>query len=128
MEIRDLRAKDVKTLAKMLGKLKASSVGDIMAALSGKGDPMAMGLTIFRVVAADLTDDIYAWLADLIGKPTAELDEMPVNTPAEIIKTLVERGDFKSFFGMASQQAKTAKSSPEVGMPSSAATDGQTAK
>ncbi len=129
MEIRDLRAKDLKVLAKMLGKLKPESIESVLSLVKGReADPMQVGLSLFHIIAADLTDDIYAWLADLIGKTPAEIDEMPANTPVIIIRTLVERGDFKSFFGLATRQAGTAKLSPEAGMQSNAATDGMIAK
>ncbi len=129
MEIRDLKAKDVKTLAKMLGKLKPESIEGVLSLVKGgEVDPMKVGLSLFHIIAADLTDDIYAWLADLIGKKPAELDGMAFNTPADIIKALVSRGDFGDFFGLATRQAGTAKSSPEVGTQSNAATDGQIAK
>jgi len=107
MVIRELKAKDVKTLAHILGKLKPASIGDLFNVLDKKkGDNlMAVGMSIFRIVAADLTDDIYEWLADLIGKPIEELDDMPFNTPADIIKELMNRGQFKDFFDLASRQA-----------------------
>ena len=117
MEIRELRAKDVKTLAKMLGKLKSSSTGDLFTVLDkaakkkGDSNPMEVGLSLFRIAAADLTDDIYSRLADLIGKTVEELDEMSVNAPADIIKELVTRGEFKSFFGSVLQQAGIQKES-----------------
>ncbi len=106
MDIRELRARDVKVLAKMLGKLKTSSVEGIFQALDKPGsNPMQVGLSLFHVIAADLTDDIYAWLADLIGKSVEEFDNMPAATPIDIIKELASRGDFKDFFGLATQQA-----------------------
>ncbi len=151
MEIRELKAKDVKTLAKMLGKLKNTSIGDLLimmdtskvstpqeknelkAKINGEDDGirkaaqkrldeiaeaeniimMNIGLSLFHVVAADLTDDIYTWLADLIKKTPEEFDDMPVDTPVQIISELVNRGDFKSFFGLATQQVKTPKPSPD---------------
>jgi len=99
MEIRELRARDTKTLAKLLGKLKSSSIADIFQSLDKK-EPMQVGLSLFHIVAADLTDDIYSWLADLIGKTVEELDDMPVSTPIDIIRELVNRGDFKDFLAL----------------------------
>jgi len=111
MEIRELKARDIKTLAHILGKLKAASVGDLFGAIEAKtADPMQVGLSIFRIVAADLTDDLYSWLADLAGKTVEEFDEMSVSAPAEIVKALVARGDFADFFGQATRWAE--KSSP----------------
>ena len=98
MEIRELRARDIKALTKMLGKLKPESIEGVLSLVKGgTTDPMQVGLSLFHIIAADLTDDIYGWLADLIGKSPAEMDEMPANTPVQIIKTLVQRGDFGDF-------------------------------
>ena len=126
MDIRELKARDVKTLAKMLGKLKETSVSDIMVALERKGDPMAIGLSLFRVVAADLTDDIYAWLADLIGKTPVELDEMPASTPVDIVKALVKRGDFGDFLGSVTRRGRKPKASTASMISFNPGTDGQT--
>lgn len=113
MEIRDLKAKDVKTLAKMLGKLKPETIDGLLALFNKeKADPMKVGLSLFHVIAADLADDIYAWLADLVGKKPEEFDDMPANTPAKIIKKLIKRGDFGDFFGSVSRQAKTPPGPP----------------
>lgn len=115
MEVRKLKAKDIKTLAKMLGKLKTEHVQEISQLFNTQKkqtDLIQVGLSLFRIVAADLTDDIYAWLADLIGKSIEEFDEMPADTPAVIIKELVKRGEFKDFFGLAIRRAGTKKSSP----------------
>ncbi len=107
MEIRELKAKDVRTLAKILGQLKPTSIDNLLIILGKKkSNLMEIGLSVFHIAAADLTDDIYAWLADLIGKPIEELDNMPVSTPANIIRELMNRGDFKDFFGSVSQKAE----------------------
>lgn len=104
MQIRELKAKDIKTVSKMLGKLKSSSIADIFSSLD-KTNPMQTGIALFHIVAADLTDDIYSWLADLIGKTPVELDEMPLTTPVDIIKELVKRGDLKDFLASAGKDA-----------------------
>ncbi len=113
MEIRGLKARDVKLLAKMLGKLKPESIDGLLSLLNEReANPMKVGLSLFHIVAADLTDDIYAWLADLIGKKPAELDGMPVSTPIDIAKALAAGGEFKSFFGSALQQAEKPPAQP----------------
>lgn len=127
MEIRELKARDVKTLAKMLGKLKPESIDGLLGLLAEKkADPKKVGLSLFHIIAADLTDDIYAWLADLIGKTTAELDEMPASAPVGIVKALTKGGDFKSFFDSAIQQAEKPSSSPDSTTLSSNDMDGMT--
>lgn len=104
MEVRELKAKDTKTLARMLGKLK--SVDAIVAAAQDGKNPAKVAVTIFHAVAADVTDDLYAWMAELVGMEPAEFDETPANTPALIIKKLIDRGDFQSFFDLASGPKK----------------------
>ncbi len=113
MEIRELKARDVKTLAKMLGKLKPGSIDGLLSLVSkGSADPMKVGLSLFHIIAADLTDDIYTWLADLINKKPAELDEMPASTPIDIVKALTAGGEFQSFFGSVLQQAEKPPAPP----------------
>ena len=126
MEIRELRARDIKTLAHILGKLKPESVNNLRAALVSASDVLSAGLTIFHIAASDLTDDVYAWLADLIGASVEEFDEMPFIAPVDIIKELVKRGDFKDFFGSALPGAGT--QSPEPTTSSKPATAGKTKK
>jgi len=109
MEIRELKAKDVKTLAQMLGKLDQKSINGILSNLDKTANQLEVGVSIFRMIAADLTDDIYFWLADLIGKKPEELDEMSFDTPVDIIKALIARGDFADFFGQATRLAEKGK-------------------
>jgi hypothetical protein len=100
VDVRELKARDVKNLAKMLGKLKPQSVANLVSVLDNRnGNPMEIGLSIFHLIAADLTDDIYAWLADMIGVKTKDMDDMPASTPINIIKELASRGEFKDFLG-----------------------------
>lgn len=125
MEIRELKAKDLKTLAIMLGKLQPATINNILAGLDKKKSYMEVGVLIFRSIAADITEDIYNWLADLIGKSSQELDGMPFNAPVEIIKALVARGDFADFFGQATKLA--GKKQPSTTLLK-AATAGRTKK
>ena len=105
MEIRELKAKDAKTWAGMLAKLSTGTKGQLIKILSRK-DAKSMsraeiadtGVTIIQVVAADLTEDIYNWLADLIGVEPKDLDEMPLSTLKEIALELWDRGNLQSFF------------------------------
>lgn len=116
MEIRELKAKDVRTLAKMLGKVNLASIDGLVSLVKAdnKSDAITIGLSVFRIFAADLADDVYAWLADLAGKTSAELDEMPFDTPVEIVKALVKQENFASFFGQASKLAEKTGSSPST--------------
>ncbi len=135
-KVRPLQAQDLKTLVKMLGKLRTGVVTDIIALLkTDKGKPersdkMAMetGLMIFRELSSTITDDLYAWLASLIGKTAAELDVMPFDTPIEIVKTMISGGGFKSFLSRVADAVKTPSNSSASTTEFSADTDGQTQK
>ncbi len=120
IEVRELKAKDLKTVAKMLGKLKASSVAEIFKGTE-TSTPMQTGVALFHVLAADVTDEIYEWLADLAGLTAAELDELPASTPVDIVKVLVSRGEFQSFLA-------SLGTTPKASTPSSPAMAGQTTK
>tara|TARA_R100001530_G_scaffold115282_1_gene82203 strand:+ start:339 stop:737 length:399 start_codon:yes stop_codon:yes gene_type:complete len=119
-EVRELKAKDLKTVAKMLGKLKASNVAEIFKSAE-TASPMQTGVALFQILAADVTDEIYEWLADLAGLTVEELDELPAATPVDIVKELVSRGDWKSFLA-------SLGTTPKDSTPSSPAMAGQTAK
>ena len=105
MEIRELKAKDAKTWAGMLVKLSTGTKGQLVKILS-RQDAKSMSraeiadtwVTIFQVVSADLTEDIYNWLADLIGVEPKDLDEMPLLTLKEIALELWDRGNLRDFF------------------------------
>ena len=114
MEIRELKTKDIKVIAKMLGKINQDSVNNLLklirqAKLKKSNDSMEIGFTLFQILAADLTDDIFEWFADLAGMTVEELDEMPIDTPKLIVTTLMKRGNFGDFLASASQQAETPK-------------------
>lgn len=105
IKVRELTAKDLKTLVKMLGKLKPASKMAITAAMTGKKSAMDTGVEIFSAVAADLTEEIYAWLADLVGLKVEELDKQPFSYPVEIVKALIKQGSFGDFLGRAGKES-----------------------
>lgn len=102
MVIRELKARDMKTLAKLLGKVNPENFKSISTAVKGKAEPMEVGLAALEILAKS-TDDIYAWLADLAGMTPEQLDEQGFGAPVEIVKELFQRGDFKDFFVRISQ-------------------------
>lgn len=110
MEVRELKAKDLKSLVKMLGKLSPQSREEIVKLLAGKGqseaDLMAVGIGIFQILA-EMTDDIYSWLADMASITVQELDEMPASAPIDIVKEIISRGDFQGFLSSAASRGKT---------------------
>lgn len=111
MEIRDLKAKDTKTLIKMLGKLTPSARSEIVNIIKGvgkeKADFESIAIALFQVLAS-VADDIYAWLADMAGLTIEQLDELPASTPIDIIKEIGKKEGLKSFFGSVAKSVKTA--------------------
>jgi len=113
MEIRKLKTKDIKTLAEMLAKLNPESVKSLFALVrsaSGKrnkSSAMEIGFTIFQVLAADLTNDIFTWLADLAGMTPEEFGETDVSVSKEVVSQLVSQAGFADFLASATKQAST---------------------
>lgn len=108
--MRDLTALDLKTLVKMLGKLNQSSIDSISVLMSDGGtDYLAVGIALFKIVASDLTDDIYAWLASLKGITAEELDKQGFTAPIDIVKELIQKPEFESFFTSAAGIAGSKK-------------------
>lgn len=115
VQIRELKGKDVRTVVGMLKHLTPEArktIADIMkGGISGKGSKvseskaMETGLAIFQVVS-ELTDEIYAWLADIAGMTSQELDDAPASTVIDIVKALSLSGGIASFFGSVLQSSK----------------------
>ena len=98
MEVRELKTKDLKILAGIIGKLKPESI-KTLSGLSKEMSKIEAGLFIFKVVGADLADEIYEWLADIAGMTVQELDETDISTIKEIITQLTQQKSVKDFFG-----------------------------
>ena len=116
--IRQLKAKDVKVLASMLGKIDVRGVAKLQGlvqAQKGEVTKEAMFEVGFALVqsVASVTDEIWAWMADLAGVSVEEFNEMPFDTPKEVIMQLIKGGQFASFFGFAIKSAKTNSSGGE---------------
>ncbi len=109
IEVRELKAKDLKTLIKLFGKLSPQSKGDLMYLVKGASeeespDLTALGAKVFQVLP-ELTDDLYAWLADMCNMSVQELDDKPIGTPIEIVKVIFSRAEVKDFFERAVQES-----------------------
>lgn len=106
MEVRKLKAEDLKTLMKMLGKLSPEAKNEIVKILTGakteqgETDMMAIGISIFQILT-EMTDDIFTWLADMIGSTPEELDNMSISTPIDIVKIIIAREDWRGFLSLA---------------------------
>lgn len=110
MEIRELKAKDIKTLAGILSKMDLQHIEKLrkLAAAPGKQTEAALfegGFSILKTLTS-ATEEIWAWLADLAGKSVEEFNEMPVDTPKIVVMQLLHRSNFQDFFDSALQQAK----------------------
>lgn len=132
MEVRDLKAKDMKTLVDMLCKLDQVSLSKVEKILfpkdGQKNSPMEAAAALLPIVSK-VSDDAWAWLGDLVGKSVEEFNEMPFNTPKDVITQLIKKPDFKDFFGDALKKAEEQTESGEgtdTTISSSAGTDGPT--
>jgi hypothetical protein len=113
IKIRPLTNRDLKTVAKMAGKVAGKSRADITKAAKGKEGEFSIDIfQLFQAIATEVSDELMAWFADLIGKTAEEFDEMPPVTTVQIIEALKEQGDFKDFLSQVSlllggQQSKS---------------------
>lgn len=118
VKIRQLKAKDVKVLASMLGKIDVRGVTklqDLIQAQKGEVTQTAMFEVGFALVQsiAGVTDDIWMWMADLAGVSIEEFNELPFEAPKEVIMQLIQGGQFQDFFGFAIKSAKIGKGGGE---------------
>lgn len=127
VQIRDLKAKDVKTVAKMFGRLSRSNLSEILNATrtAGDKDPAEVGISLIKMFSAELVDDLYAWLADLASMTPEEFDEQDFKFPVEVLRQLISKAGFADFFGGAIEQAKRQMESSITSTLSNVDTDGQ---
>jgi len=103
VEIRELNVKDVFAVARMLGKITKGARLQLASVLTGKKpNPTEVGIVIFQSLVTEGEEDLKAWLADLIGKETAEFEAMPATVVLDIVEKLAEKEDIRDFFGKAS--------------------------
>lgn len=95
MEIRNLQTSDFFKVATIISKITAEAMKDIVG---GTQDTAQVGAAFISSAFKHAETDVKIWLASLIGKTPAEFDEMPFDTPLEIIEVLAERENLKSFF------------------------------
>jgi len=102
IEVRELKSKDLKMLLKLFTKLSPQSKSDLMYLLKGakeeeNPDLADLGAKVFQVLS-ELTDDLYAFLADMVNMSVEELDDKPIRTPIDILKQILSRPEVKDFF------------------------------
>jgi hypothetical protein len=130
IQIRKLKARDVKTLAKMLAKMDTASISKLQKLVQSPKGKLAetvmfeVGFSIIQTIAT-VTDDIWAWLADLAGMSVEEFDTSDFDAPEQVVRQLINGGQFQSFFGLVS---KTAGKKVDSTTSSNPDTDGVTEK
>lgn len=102
--MRALKAKDIKTLSKMLGKVGDDNLKELIRLVQAKEDVSEVGVKIFKIISSDLTDDLYAWLADLAEMTPEELDDQPFSTPVKILTDLLKTEGIGDFFTQAATE------------------------
>jgi len=108
--IRELKAKDLKTVAKMLGKLRGQARLDILNLLKNGGvktreEMLEAGFSIIQTVGSELADDLMAWFADLAGLTPEQFDEAPISAPIQVVRQLARTEGIRDFFDRASTSA-----------------------
>lgn len=104
MEIRPLQAKDVFTVARMLGKITKSARLELARVITApKTNPTELGIALFQSIFTEAEEDIKMWMADLVGKPKEEFEKMPATAVLDIIEALAAREDIRDFFARASR-------------------------
>jgi len=130
IKIRELKARDVRVLAKMLAKMDTESISKVQHLIQSQQSKRTqvalfeVGFSIVQTIAS-VTDDIWSWLADLAGVSAGELDEMDFSAPKQIVMQLIQGGQFQDFFGSA---INLAGSRGDSTTSSKADTDGATKK
>lgn len=100
MEIRKLNAGDVKRIAELMAKNFGTIAGELQKH-EGESDEehsSRVGRVVIGQVLAQNLDEIWAWLADLIGSKPSELDQMEPSAPLEIIEAMLEAPELPDFF------------------------------
>lgn len=106
IKIRPLTNRDLKTLAKMISKIASKFKPQILSAIKKreKSDTLTFDIVeLFQCLVDDLSDELFAWFADLIGKSPEEFDQMSPSTTVDIIEALIKQEDFRDFLARVSR-------------------------
>lgn len=152
VQVRQLKGKDLRWFANLLGKLSQDGKNELralmkaleqrnreraqpedgaLAVVPGDDEPaqdglFAVGFDAFAVLLKYLPDEVYEWAADLGNISVEQLDELPLGTPLQILNTVVQENDLTDFFALARQLM--ASLSGAFSTSSKPATAGQTKK
>jgi len=107
MEVRKLTAKDVFTVASILGKCGTEASKVIGSLLDGGENYSATGIAVISVALQYAESDIKKWFCSLVGKTEKEFDGLDFDAPLEIIEKLVAQEDIPAFFERAKGLVKT---------------------
>ena len=124
-ELRLLNAKDIAPMTAILHKIgfkefrscfENPAIQQIAATGKGKKNDKAVvnvGLTVATDIAGVILehyskcqDDLFKFLASLSGKTVSEIEDLPIDTFAEMIIAVVKKEEFKSFFSVVSKLCK----------------------
>ena len=97
MEIRKLKTRDVKTIAGIIGRLNPDKIGQITGLARAESNRIELALAILRLLDAQVTDDIFAWLADMAGMTAAEFDDSEPAVLKAVVTGVIEQAGFKDF-------------------------------
>jgi hypothetical protein len=89
MQVRELKVKDVFAITRMLSKVKLPQ---------RTGDDQAYGIAILLAALRDASDDIMAWMADMVQIKPEEFAELPAVTIIDVVEGIAGQAGAKDFF------------------------------
>ena len=118
MDIRQLKTKDIFTLANMLLKVSGEAQEELTTLITSKHlenkdktkeeqlqDQMDLGLQIFFSLSNKLMeyaeDDLICWFADLTDMTVEEFYDTEITASLDVIENLSEREDLQNFLSRA---------------------------
>lgn len=122
-ELRTLNAKDIAPVTAIISKIgfkefRGCIENPALQAAAGKGktkdkDVVRIGATLAIDIAGVILehypkcqDDLFKFLASLSGKEVSEIEDLPIDTFAEMVIAVVKKEEFASFFSVVSKLFK----------------------
>jgi hypothetical protein len=93
IEIRELKAKDFFTAARIISKLGNKALKEI----NGEVSEIQAGILLLTTALEHAESDMLDWLADIAQKTTKEFEELPFDTPLVVIEQLFAKEDMNRF-------------------------------
>lgn len=120
--LRDLQAKDVFLMSKIIGAIgidqfkyafSSDFINSIAEGAEGKDVASAVGVEMFFEIAgivmnnlSECEKDVYAFVSSLSGIPVKDVEALPMNMFFDIIIDIVKKDEFKDFIGVVSKLFK----------------------